>query len=202
MDGILRRIGLLIMHGWPGFCRVWKDGAVSGLFVAVGFAMLLNLSLLTTWVWSDLLPEGVRVLLWSVTAFTWIIGWVDSNRFLANHLFLSAQDGQLDLFLAARGEYLRCEWGRSEDLLCSILHENPRDVEARLMLATLNRHQGRIPEAREHLRRLQRLERAGEWNMEIGREWRQLGLLEASSELDVSAPEDQMEVEADRCQAA
>jgi len=202
MDGILRRIGLWILQGWPGLGRIWRDGAVSGLFAALGFAMLLNLSLLMTWIWSDLLPEGVRVLLWSVTAFAWIIGWFDSSRFLANHRLVSAQDGQLDLFLAARREYLKCEWGRSEDVLCSILHETPRDVEARLMLATLNRHQGRIPEAREHLRRLQRLERAGDWNMEIEREWRQLSLLEASGELDASAPDDQTEVESDRRQSA
>ena len=202
MDGILQRIGLWILQGWPGLGRIWRDGAVSGLFAALGFAILLNVSFLTTWIWSDLLPEGVRVLLWSVTAFAWMIGWVDSNRFLANHRRVSAQDGQLDLFLAARGEYLRCEWGRSEDLLCSILHENPRDVEARLMLATLNRHQGRIPEAREHLRRLQRLERAGDWNMEIEREWRQLSLLESSGELDASAPDEQTESGSDRRQVA
>ena len=42
------------------------------------------------------------------------------------------------------------------------------------MLATLARHGGRWQEAREHLRKLQRLERAGHWNMEIQREWQQL----------------------------
>lgn len=59
------------------------------------------------------------------------------------------------------------------------------------MLATLNRHQGRLPEAREHLRRLQRLERACDWNLEIEREWKQLGRMESSGESDDSVPHGQ-----------
>lgn len=188
MDGIFQHFGPLWAYSWPGLVRIWRHGAVVGLIFALGFTILLNVSLVSTFVWSDLHSDGFRVLLWSLTLLYWALGAVDSNRFLANHQFDSAQDGQLDLFLAARGEYLRCEWRRSEDLLCSILHENPRDVEARLMLATLNRHQGLLAEAREHLRRLQRLERACDWNMEIEREWRQLSQMESSGDLDGSAP--------------
>lgn len=112
MDGIFQRIGPLSMQSWPGLVRIWREGAVTGLFLAMGFAILLNTALIVTFVWHDLLVEQLRVLLWSVTAFYWVVGWVDSNRFLANHRHDSSQDGQLDLFLAARREYLRCEWRR------------------------------------------------------------------------------------------
>ena len=108
-----------------------------------------------------------------------MLGWVDSNRFLGNRAWVGESQRQLDLFLAARGEYLRGKWNKSEELLSRILADDPRDVEARLMLATLMRHRSRIDEAREHLRRLQRLERAGNWNMEIEREWRALRRMES-----------------------
>jgi protein involved in temperature-dependent protein secretion len=73
--------------------------------------------------------------------------------------------------LAARGEYLQGNWFQTEELVAQILRRNPRDVEARLLKATLLRHTGRWDEAREQLRQLQRLEGAGSWNMEIEREW-------------------------------
>ena len=202
MDGIFQHFGPLWAYSWPGLVRIWRHGATTGLISALGFTILLSTSLVSSFVWSELLSDGARVLLWSLTLLYWALGWVDSNRFLANHQFVSAQDGQLDLFLAARGEYLRCEWKRSEDLLCSILHENPRDVEARLMLATLSRHQGLLEEAREHLRRLQRLERASEWNMEIEREWKQLTRMETSGDLDESVPDGRTEPVHERLKAA
>ena len=189
MDGIFQHVCRLSVYAWPGLGRIWRHGAFLGLLYAFGFTALLSAALVSSLVWDELLPDGVRVLLWFLTLLYWVLGWVDSNRFLANHQFVSARDGQLDLFLAARGEYLRCKWKGAEDLLCSILHENPRDTEARLMLATLSRHQGLLEEAREHLRRLQRLERASEWNMEIEREWRLLSRLETSGNLDESMPE-------------
>ena len=152
--------------------------------MAIGFALLFNLCLICTFVWNDLIPNGYLVLLAATTSLYWVLGWVDSNRFLGNRSSVPASQRQLDLFLAARGEYLRGEWEKSEELLSRILADDPRDVEARLMLATLMRHRGRIDEAREHLRRLQRLERAGSWNMEISREWMALQRMESNCAAD------------------
>lgn len=202
MDGIFQHVCGLSVYMWPGLGRIWRHGAFLGLVSAFGFTLLLSAALMSSVIWNEWLPDGVRVLLWFLTGLYWTLGWVDSNRFLANHQFVSARDGQLDLFLAARGEYLRCKWKRAEDLLCSILHENPRDVEARLMMATLSRHQGLPEEAREHLRRLQRLERASDWNMEIEREWRLLSRLKTSGDLDESVPDGRPELVTERSIAA
>jgi hypothetical protein len=152
--------------------------------VAIGFALLFNLCLISTFVWDELIPNGLHVLLGAVTCLYWMLGWGDSHRFLGNQCSVPQSQRQLDLFLAARGEYLKGEWEKSEKLLSRILADDPRDVEARLMLATLMRHRGRIGEAREHLRRLQRLERAGHWNMEIEREWMTLRRMESESAAD------------------
>lgn len=179
MDGIYRRLKPLLVYAWPGLARLWSEGAWSGICLAIGFALLFNLCLICTFVWGDLIPNGYRVLLGAATSLYWMLGWVDSHRFLGNQSLVPVGQRQLDLFLAARGEYLRGEWEKSEELLSRILANDPRDVEARLMLATLMRHCGRIDEAREHLRRLQRLERAGYWNMEIEREWIALRRMES-----------------------
>lgn len=185
MDGIYRRLKPLLVYTWPGLARIWIGGAWSGICVAIGFALLFNLYLICTFVWNDLIPNGYRVLLGATTSLYWVLGWVDSNRFLGNRSWLPESQRQLDLFLAARGEYLRGEWEKSEELLRRILADDPRDVEARLMLATLLRHRGRIDDAREHLRRLQRLERAGYWNMEIEREWMTLRRMESENAAEV-----------------
>jgi tetratricopeptide (TPR) repeat protein len=177
-----------MVYAWPGLARIWTDGAWSGICAAIGFALLFNLCLVCTFVWNDLIPDGYHVLLAATTSMYWVLGWVDSNRFLGNRSLLPASHRQLDLFLAARGEYLRGEWEKSEELLSRILADDPRDVEARLMLATLMRHRGRIDEAREHLRRLQRLERAGYWNMEIEREWMALRRMESEIAAEACIP--------------
>jgi tetratricopeptide (TPR) repeat protein len=104
----------------------------------------------------------------------WLVGLVHARWAAIGRRADAESDFQLDLFLAARGEYLRGEWNKATDLLQQLLRRDPRDAEARLMLATLMRHEGEIEEAREHLRKLQRLERAGHWNEEIQREWQQL----------------------------
>ena len=179
MDGIYRRLRPLLIYSWPGLARIWRAGAWSGICLAIGFALLFNFCLICTFVWNDLIPNAYRVLLVAATSLYWVLGWFDSYRFLGNRTRVPESQWQLDLFLAARGEYLKGEWEKSEELLSRVLADNPRDVEARLMLATLMRHRGRIDDAREHLRRLQRLERAGYWNMEIEREWIALRRMES-----------------------
>ncbi|HOM17750.1 MAG TPA: hypothetical protein PK777_02195 [Thermoguttaceae bacterium] len=50
------------------------------------------------------------------------------------------------------------------------MRENPRDVEARLMIATLFRHTRRWEEASRQLDQLERLEASRAWTLEIHRE--------------------------------
>ena len=48
-----------------------------------------------------------------------------------------------------------------------LVARNVKDVDARLMRATLKRHTGRIDEAREELDSLQRFEASAKWQEEI-----------------------------------
>ena len=61
------------------------------------------------------------------------------------------------------------------------------DVDAHLLLASLLRHTKRLNEAREQLQRLERLDGAEKWQMEIGREHLRLDDLE--NEVSEAAPD-------------
>ena len=71
------------------------------------------------------------------------------------------------MFRAALSEYLKGNWFEAERTLGRLLEVRPRDVEARLLLATLLRHNGRLNEALEQLARLELLEDARRWAREI-----------------------------------
>lgn len=174
MDGSCRRLHLGWVLIWPGLDRLWHQGSPWGLVAAVFQTLLLQLGLVSSFVWTGLLPVQARFVLWCFVCAGWLLGLIHNGRTASRRRTATQTDPQLDLFLAARAEYLRGEWTRAADLLDQILRTEPRDVESRLMLATLLRHAGRWEESREQLRRLQRLERAGHWNEEIQREWQSL----------------------------
>jgi hypothetical protein len=155
---------------WPGLPQLWGEGAWSGLALAAGSAVLLNLLLLSTFVWFELLGESLLTFGWLAAASVWLVSgvlacWSDRQR----------RDRQKahsteDLFRQALGEYLKGNWFEAETILGRLLRHDPRDLEARLMLASLLRHTRRLPEARQQLLRLERLEGAEKWRTEIGAE--------------------------------
>jgi cytochrome c-type biogenesis protein CcmH/NrfG len=76
------------------------------------------------------------------------------------------------LFREALHEYLQGSWFEAEAKLGHLLRLDPRDVEGRLLLATLLRHNERHAESIEHLDRLSRLRGADRWSEEIAAERR------------------------------
>lgn len=156
---------------WPGLPWLWARGSWSALAVAVGFAALVNLALLSSLVWSELLAPSVRTACWAAVVAIWgssatlCYGW-DRRRQAAD-----GQSGPADRCLEeALDHYLKGNWFEAERVLVGLLRQDPRDVDARLMIATLLRHTGRLDEAARQLDQLQRLEDACKWELEIGRE--------------------------------
>jgi hypothetical protein len=84
------------------------------------------------------------------------------------------------LFREALGEYLKGHWLEAEASLGLLLRHDPRDVEARLMLASVFRHTSRLPQARRQLVALSRLEGAEKWRTEITAELDLVGKLDAA----------------------
>ncbi len=155
---------------WPGLPQICRFGSWPGLGLAVGFAVLLNLALAGTILWDGLFTPGARKLIWAAVAITWFGSAVAAR--LRGDAARSDPDG--DPYPHALEQYLKGNWFEAEQILARLLDRNPRDLEARLMLATVLRHTGRRQEAARQLDCLERLEGSGKWALEIARERRSL----------------------------
>mgnify|MGYP003896200177 CR=1 FL=1 len=102
------------------------------------------------------------------------------------------------LYRDAQQVYLQGDWVATEQLLLKLLKLDDRDAEARLMLATLWRHQGRHREAVRQLDKLSRLEAADPWQHEIAveREENAAALKDSEqTEIDHTTTDDTVEAE-------
>jgi hypothetical protein len=155
---------------WPGLPQLWMFGSWSGLAVALGTAIVLDLLLLVSFGWSELIGLGVRSAMWVAFGVFWIVaaGW--SRKQCLRQTAEQAPDSQQDAFAEALDYYLKGDSYQAEHLLEGLLQRSLRDLEARLMLATLLRHEGRFDEAVEQLDTLSRFEGADKWELEMRRE--------------------------------
>ena len=170
--------------------------------LAVGFTALVNVLAAATLVWTEWLTSNVRWAAVATLAIVWLLAWVegraDWRRFLAER---SAGEGEVAApaelsdrwFREAQGAYLAGDWVSAEQTLLKLLKQDSRDVEARLMLATLWRHEGRLEAAIEELDRLERLEASRGWKNEIAWERERIGAASVEEEpqiLKLKAPEE------------
>lgn len=160
-----------LLHCWPGLPRLWHRGELSGLTLALLFCVLLNLAMATTLVWTGLVSSGARGLIWLAVIVLWAGSLV---RIITNRLGRDGDVDSEDLFSIANREYLRGQFERAAEALERLIAANPQDVEARLLMVSLGRHQRRFEESKEQLRLLQRLEDATAWSWEINHEWQRL----------------------------
>jgi hypothetical protein len=152
---------------WPGLPQISKRGSWAALLLAVAAAALLNLALLGSFVWPEMLASDLRIICWTSVAVAWSVSAGVSvwSRFRTGR---EAED--TEPFSRAIDDYLKGNWFESERLLTSLVRRDSHDLEARLMLATLLRHTKRYDEATRHLNTLARLEGAEKWELEIRRE--------------------------------
>lgn len=155
---------------WPGLPQLWMRGAWSGLALALGFTVLVNVLLMATLVWTEWFRFGLLAAGWTAVGALWVasacasLGWLGASQDPAG-----VDDGE-SLFREAQTHYMKGNWFEAETLLNQRLGRNGRDAEASLMLATLKRHTGRLDESLAQLERLERLESAVFWRQEIARE--------------------------------
>lgn len=162
-------------------------GSWAGLAVAVGFSALANVLLLATVVYRQWITGNALWIGYATLAGIWLLAWWQcrwerraavaeaAGEEIPESPSRQRRRSQQDqLFREAQQKYLESDWVAAEQLMLKLLKQNPRDVEGRLMLATLWRHQERVPEALRQLERLERLEAAQPWQREIAAERRQL----------------------------
>lgn len=157
---------------WPGLPALWYDGSWLGLAAAVGFVLAIDLLLMASLVWVEWWSGWALRLGWMGLAVVWLTAGAMSWR---RELPEPAPLGQVaaeDPYPRALQEYLLGNMFEAEAMLVGMLRGAPRDVEARLLLATLLRHGKRYAEAREQLDELEKLDGAARWRLEIDAERR------------------------------
>ena len=163
---------------WPGLPWLWLRGSLPGLVVAVGFALTLDVAVLTTWIWSDLIELPARLAVWVATAVIWGLATVSALSAFPPPL-AAGRDAESDtLYVKARNAYLAHDWLTAEATLRTLLQRDSTDGEAQLLLGTLLRRVGRFDEARAALDQLSRADSGRLWQSAIVRE---LARIEADS---------------------
>lgn len=165
----LMRASPMLLCCWPGLPRLWLLGDWSAVAIAVAFGGALNLLLVSSVLWADLLPAAGRMLAWVSLSGIWLFSGIRSYRGLA-HLDMPAVVDDRGLFIQAQGEYLKGHWFEAESLLQQLLRGSRRDIEAHLMLATLCRRTRRFDEAQARLDLIDRFDDSDLWRWEINAE--------------------------------
>jgi hypothetical protein len=152
--------------------------------LAIAFSILLNLAIISTFIWTQIFADSaftaiawpVILTIWAATA--WIafqnLPDVMSVKSKACQTVLDSSDA---LFLDARGEYLKGHWETARLLLLKQLSQTPRDIESRLLLATLYRHTRQFNDAYAQLETLEMFDESSTWESEIRREQKLLELI-------------------------
>ena len=158
------------------------------------FATLLQAALAATFAWMDrggTFSTAAAALSWVSVLSLWGVGicwWRMDMRRAAGSEPSTARSPCDEPLRQAQREYLREHWLEAEMLVRQILMQQPGDVEARLLRASILRRTGRQSEAQQELLRLAGDPRAAVWRWEIETELRGLADRSGLSDGPPAAP--------------
>lgn len=168
---------------WPGLAALWLRGSRWGLFVAGAFALALNLALISTFVWPQLLGRSlplwvVPTAAWVLVLWFWVVSARASFRIVAEERARNTPPSQAatELLCQAQTQYLKGNFSQADAILARLLIQSPGDVEARLLAASICRHTARREEATQRLQELSSFPAAAQWQVEIADEHRRLAI--------------------------
>jgi hypothetical protein len=164
---------------WPGLPQVWRRGAWPALGLALGFAVLLNLMVVASLVWTELLPSPLRKGAWTAIAVVWVGSGIVARWRARGEVPRESGSQRRDPYGEVTEQYLKGNWFEAECALAGLVRRDPRDVDAGLMLATLYRHTGRLDEAARQLDHIERFDEAAKWVLEIDRERKWLASMQS-----------------------
>ena len=159
---------------WPGLPWLWLRGSVAGLVLALAFAVALDMAILLTWVWTELVAIEFALGLWAATAGVWAVATLSAVTTFPPPLPTGRNEAAEALFVAARDAYLGRDWLAAETKLRGLLVVAPTDGEAQLLLATLLRRVDRRVESRAALEKLSQSDAGRPWQAVIRRELERL----------------------------
>lgn len=167
---------------WPGLPWAWLRGSLSGLVLALAFAVSIDVAVVTTFIWPGLVELPLTVGLWTAVAMLWLVSAVTAAAAFPPPLSVARSAEADELFVKARDAYLARDWLQAEARIRDLLKTTPTDGEAQLLHATLMRRTGRPTEARRALEQLARSDSGAAWGHEIGVELRRLAAPPASDD--------------------
>jgi hypothetical protein len=155
---------------WPGLPWLWLRGSRLGLVLALAFALTLDIAVVTTWIWPELVELPFKLAVWSGIGIVWLLATASAVSTFPPPVPLR-RDATIDrLFVEARDAYLARDWLTAEARLEALLARAPTDGEAQLLFATLLRRAGRAAEARTALDKLSQSDAGLPWRSAIARE--------------------------------
>jgi len=169
---------------WPGMPWLWLRGSRMGLVLALAFAVTVDVAVLTTFIWPELMGFGFSIGMWTATAAIWLISTASALSSFPPPIPRVRAAAADALFIQARDAYLARDWLAAEAHLRALLALAPTDGEAQLLWGTLLRRVGRSAEAREALTKLSRSDSGSRWRATIDRE---LELLDSGDGRDAAA---------------
>jgi hypothetical protein len=162
---------------WPGFTRAWVFGKWEGVLLAGLFTAALNTALLVTFGAHEITHNIALVgSAWVLVVGFWAVGiwWRahDLSRLrITNQNTANRNDS---LLIEAQQNYLKGHWIEAESIVVQVLAQDSADIEARLLLASVQRRTLRTAEAQRTLLELQSHPAASKWQLEIESELAQL----------------------------
>jgi hypothetical protein len=164
--GFARSLTLL----WPGLPWLWLRGSRAGLVLALAFALAVDVAVLTTWIWTELVDVRWVLTLWTAVAALWLAATASAAAAFPRPIPAGRDAATEPIFVRARDAYLARDWLGAETQLRTLLELAPTDGEAQLLMASLFRRVGRTAEARTALEQLARSDAGGPWRTEIAGE--------------------------------
>jgi hypothetical protein len=166
--------------------------------LAAAFGAALNAALVTTFVWPEWFGAGGSQaatigMSWLIVLGLWALGWFWLRRVVAEHLPTADRDTRNELervFQQAQHAYLKGHWIETETLLRQALSADRSDVEARLLLASVQRRTKRWGEGRLTLQTLLDDEGTARWRPEIETELKRIAELEAENNAESGVQDD------------
>lgn len=170
MVGFARSLTLV----WPGLPWLWLRGSLAGLVLALAFAVAVDVAVITTFVWTELVDVRTSLALWTATAAVWLVATATALTGFPPPIPRSRDAAADSLFVKARDAYLSRDWLTAETRLRALLELAPLDGEAQLLLGTLLRRVGRLDEAEAAVLKLSRSDVGAGWRAEIAGELRRI----------------------------
>ena len=166
---------LVFLCIYPGLPQICAGRELSGLSHAVGFTVLFNAALVTTFIFPETVSPVVVALEWYVVGVAWLWAAFAAGWWIWRHHPEQHRTEIEGLFRETIEYYVKGQWADALARVQRILKYDGGDCDALMQLGTLYLHTGRPAEAKQAFRRCLELEPGGKWRWEIDQELQRIG---------------------------